>query len=111
MTDIITPAAGTAPEGSAPRANTVYDARIEGGEGSVLRQAGEWIAAAAEMALGGPGTSVREADVVVRRRSDEGEVLRLTPGTLEDAEAACDDVERSLASMTAAEFEAAYLEG
>jgi hypothetical protein len=92
-----------------PRANTVYDARIESAEGGILRQAGEWIVAAAEMAFGGTGVDAREANVVVRRRADDAEVLRLHPGSFEEAEAACDDVETSLATLSVSEFEASYL--
>lgn len=91
------------------RANTVYDARIESAEGHLLRRAGEWIASAAEVFFGGDGTDTRQAEVVIRRRSDDAAVYRFAPGSFEEAEAECDDIERSLASMSAAEFEDAYL--
>ncbi|GAA1349755.1 hypothetical protein [Falsarthrobacter nasiphocae] len=90
-------------------ANTVYDARIESAEGNVIRRAGEWLVAAAEMFFGGTGVDARQAEVVVRRRSDDEAVLRTEPGSFEEAEAECDDLERVLAQMTAAEFEDAYL--
>lgn len=92
-----------------PAANTVYDARIESAEGGIIRQAGEWLVAAAEMFFGGTGVDARQAEVVVRRRSDEAAVLRLAPGSFEEAEAQCDDIEHSLASLTVAQFEETYL--
>lgn len=67
------------PERPSPRglAREVFHAELEEGGDSALSRAGRFVGGVLTSALGGSGSDVVGASVVVRRREDEEEVLRI----------------------------------
>ncbi len=91
-------------------ADEVFNAELEEGGESALERAGRFATGVLTSALGGSGAAVVGASVVVRRREDEKEVLRIDVPDAESGDQVLQAMREDLRTYPADEFVTVWVE-
>jgi len=81
-----------------------YDVELEEATDGVWRKAGRWVIGIFDAALGGDGSEAAGATAVVRRISDDKEILRITAGGVDEAESLVALIRNDLENLSQEEF-------
>lgn len=81
-----------------------YDVELEEANDGAWRKVGRWVIGIFDAALGGDGSEAAGATAVVRRISDDKEILRITAGNYDEAESLLALLRNDLENMSQEEF-------
>jgi len=81
-----------------------YDVELEEATDGPWRKAGRWVIGIFDAALGGDGSEAAGATAVVRRLSDDKEILRITAGGVDEAESLVALIRNDLENLSQEEF-------